>query len=30
MREWDGKPTSSLDAQVRELQEKPITKGDSS
>jgi len=30
MRKWDGKPTSSLEACVRELQGKTITKGDSS
>jgi len=29
MRKWDGKPTSSLEAQVRELRGKTITKGDS-
>jgi len=29
MRKWDGKPTSSLEARVRELQGKTITKGDS-
>jgi len=29
MRKWDGKPTSSLEAQVRELPGKTITKGDS-
>jgi len=29
MRKWDGKPTSSLKARVRELQGKTITKGDS-
>jgi len=29
MRKWDGKPTSSLEAQVHELQGKTITKGDS-
>jgi len=29
MRKWDGKPTSSLDTLVRELQGKTITKGDS-
>jgi len=30
MRKWDGKPTLTLDAEVRELQGKTITKGDSS
>ncbi|XP_074909170.1 ubiquitin carboxyl-terminal hydrolase 4 isoform X3 [Buteo buteo] len=30
MREWDGKPTSTLEARVSELQGKTITKGDSS
>jgi len=29
MRKWDGKPTSSLEASVRELRGKTITKGDS-
>ena len=29
MRKWDGKPTSSLEARVRELRGKTITKGDS-
>jgi len=29
MRKWDGKPTSSLEALVRELRGKTITKGDS-
>ena len=29
MRKWDGKPTSSLEARVRELRGKAITKGDS-
>jgi len=29
MRKWDGKPTSSLEARVCELQGKTITKGDS-
>jgi len=29
MRKWDGKPTSSLEAQARELWGKTITKGDS-
>jgi len=29
MRKWDGKPTSTLEARVRELQGKTITKGDS-
>ena len=29
MRNWDGKPTSSLEARVRELRGKTITKGDS-
>jgi len=30
MRKWDGKPTSSLEARVRELEGKTIIKGDSS
>ncbi|KAK4817063.1 hypothetical protein QYF61_027092 [Mycteria americana] len=30
MRKWDGKPTSTLEARVRELQGKTITKGGSS
>jgi len=30
MRRWDGKSTSVLEAQMRELQGKTITKGDSS
>ena len=30
MRKWDGKPTSTLEARVCELQGKTITKGDSS
>jgi len=30
MRKWDGKPTSSLETQVRELKGKTVTKGDSS
>ncbi|KAK4807136.1 hypothetical protein QYF61_018477 [Mycteria americana] len=30
MRKWDGKPTSTLEARVRELQGKTITKGSSS
>jgi len=30
MRKWDGKPTLTLEARVRELQGKTITKGDSS
>ena len=30
MRKWDGKSTSTLEAQVRELQGKTITKGGSS
>jgi len=29
MRKWDGKPTSTLEAQVCELQGKTITTGDS-
>jgi len=29
MRNWDGKPTSSLESRVRELRGKTITKGDS-
>ncbi|XP_065518438.1 E3 ubiquitin-protein ligase AMFR isoform X1 [Lathamus discolor] len=29
MRKWDGKPTATLEARVRELQEKPIAKGGS-
>jgi len=29
MRKWDGKPTSSLEARVRELRGKAITKGHS-
>jgi len=29
MRKWDGKPTSSLEARVRELRGKAVTKGDS-
>ena len=29
MRKWDGKPTSVLNAWVRELREKNTTKGDS-
>ena len=29
MRKWDGKPTSVLNARVRELQGKTTTKGDS-
>jgi len=29
MRKWDGKPTSTLEARVRELQGKAITKGHS-
>jgi len=29
MRNWDGKPTSALEAQVRELRGKTITKGES-
>jgi len=29
MKKWDGKPTSTLEAQVRELRGKTITKGDS-
>jgi len=29
MRKWDGKPTSSLKARVRELRGKTITKADS-
>jgi len=29
MRKWDGKPTSSLEARVHELQGKRITKGHS-
>jgi len=29
MRKWDGKPTSSLKARVRELPGKILTKGDS-
>jgi len=28
MRKWDGKPTSSLEARVRELRGKTVTKGD--
>ncbi len=30
MRKWDGKPTSALEARVRELRGKTITKGGSS
>jgi len=30
MRKWDGKPTSTPETRVRELQGKTITKGDSS
>ncbi|KAK4828266.1 LOW QUALITY PROTEIN: hypothetical protein QYF61_024931 [Mycteria americana] len=30
MRKWDGKPTSTLEARIRELQGKTITKGSSS
>jgi len=29
MRKWDGQPTSNLEARVRELRGKTITKGDS-
>ena len=30
MRRWDGKPTSTLEAQVRELQGRTVTQGGSS
>ena len=30
MRKWDGKPTSTLEARVRELQGKSVTQGGSS